>query len=95
MRVRSEVSEQNKYWLDKYRYLELKNFCMQYETFKKAYLAKKAAEALGLDGWKSGLLPDGKMRRSKTIVLRTGQDDRGFRERSGRDRCAVSSARCY
>lgn len=30
--------------------------------------ARKAAEALGLDGWKSGLLPDGKMRRIEEIL---------------------------
>ena len=30
--------------------------------------ARKAAEALGLDGWKSGLLPDGKMRRIEELL---------------------------
>ena len=37
MRVRSEISKKNKYWLDKDRYYELKHFCLQYPTWKEAY----------------------------------------------------------
>ena len=33
---RSELSEKNKYWIPKFRYLELKNFCLQYSDWKKA-----------------------------------------------------------
>ena len=33
---RSELSIKNKYWIPKYRYLELKNFCLQYPDWKKA-----------------------------------------------------------
>lgn len=33
---RSELSQKNKYWIPKYRYLELKNFCMQYNDWKLA-----------------------------------------------------------
>ena len=33
---RSELSAKNKYWIPKYRYLELKNFCLQYPDWKKA-----------------------------------------------------------
>ena len=33
---RSEHSEKNKYWIPKFRYLELKNFCLQYSDWKKA-----------------------------------------------------------
>ena len=32
---RSELSPKNKYWISKYRYLELKNFCLQYPEWKK------------------------------------------------------------
>lgn len=37
--VRSEVSKKNKYWLEKYRYYELKNFCLQYSSWKAALRA--------------------------------------------------------
>ena len=37
--VRPEVSEKNDYWIDKYRYYELKYFCFQYGVWKKAYSA--------------------------------------------------------
>ena len=32
---RSELSTKNKYWIPKYRYLELKNYCLQYPDWKK------------------------------------------------------------
>lgn len=32
---RSELSHKNKYWIPKFRYLELKNFCLQYPDWKK------------------------------------------------------------
>ncbi len=35
--VRAEVSEKNKYWIDKHRHYELKHFCLQYPAWKKAY----------------------------------------------------------
>lgn len=37
--IRPELSEKNKYWIDKHRYYELKHFCLQYPIWKKAYLA--------------------------------------------------------
>lgn len=33
---RSELSTKNKYWIPKLRYLELKNFCLQYPDWKLA-----------------------------------------------------------
>ena len=33
---RSEISTKNKYWIPKFRYLELKNFCLQYPDWKLA-----------------------------------------------------------
>lgn len=35
--IRAEVSEKNKYWINKHRHYELKHFCLQYPTWKKAY----------------------------------------------------------
>lgn len=33
---RSTLSSKNKYWIPKFRYLELKNFCLQYPDWKLA-----------------------------------------------------------
>ena len=35
--IRPEISEKNKYYIDKHRYYELKHFCLQYRKWKKAY----------------------------------------------------------
>ena len=35
--ITSELSKRNKYWIPKYRYLELKYFCLQYPDWKKEY----------------------------------------------------------
>lgn len=35
--IRAEISEKNKYWIDKHRHYELKHFCLQYPNWKKAY----------------------------------------------------------
>lgn len=35
--LRAELSEKNKYFVDKHRYYELKHFCLQYPTWKKLY----------------------------------------------------------
>ena len=37
--IRPELSEKNKYWIEKHRYYELKHFCLQYPVWKKAYVA--------------------------------------------------------
>ena len=34
--IRPELSKQNKYWIDKHRYYELKHFCLQYPVWKRA-----------------------------------------------------------
>ena len=36
--IRAEISEKNKYWIDKHRHYELKHFCLQYPNWKRAYL---------------------------------------------------------
>lgn len=35
--IRAEISEKNRYWIDKHRYYELKHFCLQYNEWKRAY----------------------------------------------------------
>lgn len=37
--TRPELSERNKYYVEKHRYYELKHFCLQYPTWEKAYRA--------------------------------------------------------
>ena len=37
--IRAKLSEKNKYYIDKHRYYELKHFCLQYNEWKKAYVA--------------------------------------------------------
>lgn len=32
---RATISQKNKYWIPKFRYLELKNWCLQYPDWKK------------------------------------------------------------
>lgn len=36
--IRPQISEKNKYWINKHRHYELKHFCLQYPTWKKLYL---------------------------------------------------------
>ena len=35
--VRTQLSKSNPYFIDKHRYLELKHFCLQYNSWKKLY----------------------------------------------------------
>lgn len=37
--IRPELSEKNKYWIEKHRYYELKHFCLQYPIWQKARAA--------------------------------------------------------
>lgn len=37
--IRPEISNKNKYWIDKHRYYELKHFCLQYPMWKTTYAA--------------------------------------------------------
>ena len=36
--IRPNISEKNRYWIDKHRHYELKHFCLQYPEWKRAYL---------------------------------------------------------
>ena len=35
--IRAEISEKNKYYIDKHRHYELKHYCLQYPTWKRTY----------------------------------------------------------
>lgn len=35
--IRAEISVNNRYWVEKHRYYELKHFCFQYSEWKKCY----------------------------------------------------------
>ena len=35
--IRAEISEKNKYWIDKHRHYELKHFCLQYPIWKRMF----------------------------------------------------------
>lgn len=35
--IRPEISNKNKYWINKHRHYELKHFCLQYPNWKKIY----------------------------------------------------------
>lgn len=37
--IRATLSPNNKYWIDKHRYYELKHFCLQYPQWRKFYKA--------------------------------------------------------
>lgn len=37
--IRPNISLRKKYWIEKHRYYELKHFCLQYASWKKAYAA--------------------------------------------------------
>lgn len=57
--IRPELSEKNKYWIEKHRYYELKHFCLQYPIWKKAKIA--------LDGFSKGTAET--IKTSKTNVI--------------------------
>ena len=47
--IRTELSESNPHYIEKHRYLELRNFCLQYPIWEKAYnslLGLKSREQL-------------------------------------------------
>lgn len=41
--IRAEISEKNKYWIDKHRHYELKHFCLQYPEWKKKLVSLNQA----------------------------------------------------
>lgn len=45
-KIRPELSRRNKWWIPKYRFLELKYFCLQYNMWKQEY--RRLSEDLGM-----------------------------------------------
>ena len=37
-KIRAQISEKNRYYIDKHRHYELRHFCLQYPAWKKAYI---------------------------------------------------------
>lgn len=58
MRVRGEISKKNKHYIDKNRYYELKYFCLQYDTWVKAYMALDGMARAGTEHIDGGDISD-------------------------------------
>lgn len=57
--IRPELSQKNKYYIDKHRHYELKHFCLQYPNWKQTYLAldEPYISLSSVDRMPSGNLP--------------------------------------
>ena len=49
VRLKTELSKKNQYWVEKHRFLELKHFCLQYPIWEKAYKALSGLSKRPLD----------------------------------------------
>ena len=69
--IRAEISEKNKYWIDKHRHYELKHFCLQYPSWKRAYGELDGFNGRGGDGIKNSMPgdPTGKVVEMRNIYL--------------------------
>lgn len=47
--IRPELSKNNPYWIEKHRYYELKHFCLQYRSWRKAYAALEGIRTYKID----------------------------------------------
>lgn len=58
-RIRPELSQKNRYWIDKHRHYELKHFCLQYPIWKHAYatLSEDSLSLSRIEKGSSGTLP--------------------------------------
>lgn len=66
--IRNDISKKNKFWVPKYRYMELKYMCMQYEQMKKDYAAlSNSVKAISMDGMPRG---SGNGRPTEDIAIR-------------------------
>ena len=48
--IRPELSNRNKYWIERHRYYELKHFCLQYDIWKQAYNGLSGLTQMNLSG---------------------------------------------
>lgn len=55
--IRPEISLNNKYYVDKHRYYELKHFCLQYWNWKRTYAALNELSAATLEHKSGSELP--------------------------------------
>ena len=57
--IRPEISEKNKYWIDKHRHYELKHFCLQYPMWKREYATynESSVSTSSLDGLRTSNVP--------------------------------------
>lgn len=57
--IRPEVSQRNKYWIDRHRHYELKHFCLQYPLWKSSYaeLNNLKVAVPSMDGVSSSNIP--------------------------------------
>lgn len=52
--IRPEISEKNRYWVNKHRHYELKHFCLQYPYWKKKYSElENSTASLSTFEWRS------------------------------------------
>ncbi len=47
--IRPETSNKSKYWLPRHRYYELKHFCLQYSSWKRALAELDGMTGKGID----------------------------------------------
>lgn len=71
--IRPELSQKNKYYIDKHRHYELKHFCLQYPNWKRTYreLSEPCIPLSNIERIPSGNLPGdptGKRAAAKTQV---------------------------
>ena len=55
--IRAEISEKNKYWIDKHRHYELKHFCLQYPSWKRTYVELDGFNGRGNDSYSRSSIP--------------------------------------
>lgn len=55
--IRAEISEKNKYWIDKHRHYELKHFCLQYPSWKRAYVELDGFNGRDNDSYSRSSIP--------------------------------------
>lgn len=69
--IRAEISEKNKYWIDKHRHYELKHFCLQYPNWKRAYGELDGFAGRGNDGFRNSAPgdPTGKVVEMRNLYL--------------------------
>lgn len=74
--IRPEISQNNKYWIDKHRHYELKHFCLQYPLWKRAYseLENVGISLAVIDGVRTSNLPGDPT--AKRVMLRTFYSER-------------------